>query len=290
MNSIAKTCFKASRSSITSSEFLDTAPRGAYTTARTVKGTNHVFQLKRHLDRLVNSSTPFLKDTKVSERDLKKMCLLTMDQALENYKDLLLEHDCKLTVVVAPVEDKEKQECDMNIEILAHVEKLKSKGLGKPVFVAMGGKPRENARIKDSKWVHDRKAIVDQIAEDTLLLGKDDTVILEGAQTNFFAVLPNGILQTAGEGVLEGTVRAIVLEACRDLKIPVSFEPPKVSEIEQFSEAFLASTSRLVLPIDILGARNMPPDRLITDKIQSWVKKHVEDHSTSVKSLMDEVF
>jgi branched-subunit amino acid aminotransferase/4-amino-4-deoxychorismate lyase len=45
---------------------------------------------------------------------------------------------------------------------------------------------------------------------DEIILS-DSGSLLEGSQTNFYAVTSAGGLVTAGEGVLEGTVRKIVL-------------------------------------------------------------------------------
>ena len=59
-----------------------------------------------------------------------------------------------------------------------------------------------------------------------LLLVSDDGAILEGSQTNFFAIEPAGAgkpshVRTAGDGVLEGTVRRLLLEVCEREGIPV---------------------------------------------------------------------
>ena len=47
---------------------------------------------------------------------------------------------------------------------------------------------------------------------------------------------------TADEGVLEGSVRKLVLDACRELSIPVVLEPPKLSERTLWQAAFITST------------------------------------------------
>jgi len=169
---------------------------------------------------------------------------------------------------------------DKVLEAFTHLEQLKRKVTG-PIMVALGGPPRPNALIKDSQWVQDRKSIVDKAAEDTLLITTEGD-ILEGSQTNFFAVLPSGVVYTAGKGILEGTVRAVVLDACRSLGIPLILEAPKVEDLKKFSEAFLASTSRLVMPIDILGDHTLPTERPVTARISEWVIRHVADRSISV--------
>lgn len=78
--------------------------------------------------------------------------------------------------------------------------------------------------------------------------------VLEGTQTNVFALLNDGRLYTAGEGILEGTVRRLVLEVCSkgDSSLPtVVLEAPRLTDVRsRWIGAFLSSTSRLVLPID----------------------------------------
>ena len=280
MRAMSQASLRVSHTVTSALEFIESLPRGAYTTARTVKGTDRIFELRRHVDRLVNSSRPFLKGS-LSDADVKRLTISVIDELMKSSTSLLNESDCKLTVVIT-IGDEEKGK---DINAYAHLEAMKKRDITRPIFVALGGPPRDNAVVKDSKWVRDRKAIVDDAAEDTLLLGKDGTVLLEGAQTNFFAVTSGGVVVTANEGILEGTVRAAVIDACKDLTIPLKLEAPNVGEIDSFSEAFLASTSRLVMPIDILGSKTLPKERPITLKIADWVRKHVEERSIAVRDL-----
>jgi len=62
----------------------------------------------------------------------------------------------------------------------------------------------------------------------------------------------DGAVHTAGDGVLEGTVRRLVLEVCAADGIPVVLEPPRLDAASTWVGAFLSSTSRLVMPIDEL--------------------------------------
>mmetsp|Transcript_13495 Transcript_13495/g.31556 ORF Transcript_13495/g.31556 Transcript_13495/m.31556 type:complete len:147 (-) Transcript_13495:96-536(-) len=84
-----------------------------------------------------------------------------------------------------------------------------------------------------------------------LLLTNANDEILEGSQTNFYAII-DGALHTAGEGILEGTVRRLVLDVCRAEGIPIVLRPPSLREVESWQGALLSSTSRLALPIDEL--------------------------------------
>ena len=95
--------------------------------------------------------------------------------------------------------------------------------------------------------------------------------VLEGTQTNFYAVR-GGVVYTAEEGVLPGTVRSLVLDVCRDAGIDAVLEAPSVAELGEWEGAFITSTSRFVMPIDSAvvpasGARrdfdNSRPDSVV---------------------------
>jgi hypothetical protein len=83
------------------------------------------------------------------------------------------------------------------------------------------------------------------------------TFLLEGTQTNFFALSSDGrTLLTAPEGaVLGGTVRRLVVdEVAPALGLRVLAVPPTLAGAAGggWAGAFLTSTSRLVLPVDEL--------------------------------------
>jgi len=80
-----------------------------------------------------------------------------------------------------------------------------------------------------------------------LLLVDERGRILEGSSSNFFAVL-DGELRTAGEEVLAGVTRSIVLALAGSL-LPVREEAITVAELETCSEAFITSSSREIMPV-----------------------------------------
>ena len=81
------------------------------------------------------------------------------------------------------------------------------------------------------------------------LLKSENGDLLEGSQTNFYAIV-NGCLHTAGSGVLEGTVRRLALEVCESHGIPYSLTPPNLADVAEWEGCLISSTSRLLLPID----------------------------------------
>jgi branched-chain amino acid aminotransferase len=71
---------------------------------------------------------------------------------------------------------------------------------------------------------------------------------LEGLSSNFFAV-HQGTLWTAGEGVLAGVTRSLVLDCIRRLQLPLRLEALHRDALPELQEAFLTSSSRGILPV-----------------------------------------
>ena len=108
---------------------------------------------------------------------------------------------------------------------------------------------RTKPLVKDANFVAQRRPYLleDEQAYEQLLLD-DRGYILEGITSNFYAVR-DGELRTAGQGVLEGTARNIVLEQARALGILVRFSPVHLDELSQIEEAAMSSASRAIIPI-----------------------------------------
>ena len=72
--------------------------------------------------------------------------------------------------------------------------------------------------------------------------------ILEGTGTNFWAVR-EGVAYTAGEGVLEGITREILLQLIPQLGLPLRLEAFAAAEVATLDEAALSGSSRAFLPV-----------------------------------------
>lgn len=122
------------------------------------------------------------------------------------------------------------------------------------------------------------------------MVGADGSV-LEGTQTNFYAVL-GGSLVTAERGILKGTVRAVVLDVCRTHNIPVRLEAPNMSSIHEWEGAFISSTSRLLIPVgEIWNIRNdgsktclqkFDPISAFCDRLDKLVAADVDSESEPI--------
>lgn len=142
---------------------------------------------------------------------------------------------------------------------------------------------RHDAEAKTTAWMHDRETLANAMPPsiyDTFLLDHDG-YLLEGLGANFYAIL-NGELYTAGQDVLRGIARQIVLEIAPPI-VPVHEEALHVSRIAQLDEAFLTSSSRGIIPVvEIDGVQigdGVPGTitRQLLTAYQAWVDTHLED-------------
>lgn len=112
---------------------------------------------------------------------------------------------------------------------------------------------REEPLVKTTAFVRRRHPypLARQDAYEHVMLDAEDRA-LEGTSSNFFAVRGD-LLLTAGGGVLEGITRAIVLELALQRGMRIERTPPASAEAGSWSEAFLTSSTRGVVPIVSFG-------------------------------------
>lgn len=239
--------------------WLKAAPRGAYTTARTVN-RDAVFELDAHIKRLASSCQQMLENdakaggqhpseelNKLSDAaHLRPHVMASLAAAVQAFRQGSPQHEgeLKLTVLIS-------WESGQSV-IHSHVAALPDRPQP-PVKVQARGAPRQNARAKDSEWVRTRQALEKDKPSDVneILLVTEQGQVLEGTQTNFFAVV-DGTVYTAEEGVLMGTVRGVVLKVCRREGIQVRLEAPSIHHVNKWQGAAIASTSRLLLPVHVI--------------------------------------
>ncbi|CAM9714965.1 unnamed protein product [Phaeothamnion confervicola] len=281
----------------TSKAFLTRFPRGAYTTARTV-GRNAVFEFEAHVERVAQTAELMLGDKSprypslVDPVRLRPRVLRCVGGCMARFYQQFPDEagELKLTLLA-------DWELDADDAFHLYCHGLPLPPLPKPpIIIEVRGAPRENALAKDSQWVSDRKGLEALKHPDSneIVLPAADGALLEGTQTNFYAVV-NGTLHTAGAGVLEGTVRRLVLEVCAAHGIPVSLTPPNVRDVSRWEGALISSTSRLALPVDevLLPAEGRPVHSGTTPRhrlgtgglaarVSALVAAEVAEHSTIV--------
>lgn len=112
------------------------------------------------------------------------------------------------------------------------------------------------------------------------LLVDEEGNILEGSLTNFWAVR-DGAVWTAGEGVLEGVTRKILLELIPTLDLPLHQTAVNKTDVPALQEAFLSGSSRAVMPVVTLAGQAVgngrpgPITLRVLRAYQGYVAAHV---------------
>lgn len=115
-------------------------------------------------------------------------------------------------------------------------------------------------------------------AREAWLVDRDGT-ITEGGSTNAWIVDAAGTLRThpPAPGILGGVTRAVVLELAQALAIPVAERAFALAELDRAREAFLTSTTSLVLPVTRIDGRAVGDGRPgpVTRALMAAYDQHV---------------
>lgn len=108
---------------------------------------------------------------------------------------------------------------------------------------------RRHPQAKTADFALARRAypLNSSAAYDYLLLDEEEH-LLEGSSSNFYAVRESSVW-TAGEGMLEGITRKIVLQLVEEAGIDLQLRAPRLAEASLLDEAFLSSSSRGLVPV-----------------------------------------
>jgi len=103
--------------------------------------------------------------------------------------------------------------------------------------------------------------------------------VTEGASSNAWIVDRAGVLVTRplGPGILGGVTREVVLELARAEGIAVALRPFTLEEARTACEAFVTSTSSLVLPVTAIDGRPVANGRpgSITGRLLELYRAHL---------------
>lgn len=211
---------------------------GTYAVFRTYPGGT-TFRLDRHLNRMRSSAQLLESEFTLNNHQLKQ----AIGQAYHKAEYPLAR--IKLTVPY-----------DAPGKIIIAIEPFQPPPLPyykRGVKVGLVPYSRNEAKAKDSRFIEERQVLKADLDEDIYeVMWYDDAgYILEGTSTNFYAVL-NDTLYTAGDGVLEGIARSVVLEVTQRF-LPLKLEALHISQLGDIREAMLTSSSRGVMPIVKVG-------------------------------------
>ncbi len=242
-------------------------PQGVYTVARTFRG-DHALLFDAHLDRLEQSAW------------LSQIPLALDRQRLRAaLRDLLHEAaypDAKFRITIPQAAPDEiylgiEPYQPVPDEILRH-----GAHLGTTPLV------RENPVVKTTAWMMIRKPAFSSLPPGTYeaVLVSEDGRLLEGLSSNFYGVL-DGVLHTAGNGVLEGITRRAVLDLAPAI-LPVSLDALHVRDLPRLTEAMITSSGRGVVPATAIDGQPVgdgqvgPIVTAITEGYNAWTDAHLE--------------
>lgn len=212
-------------------------PSGLYTTFRTYAERTKVIGLRAHLDRLylpakVQGLIPALR----KQEDLR-----------ETLADMLKRFDASEARIRLVLDVT--QEPGTIYVLLQPMNPLAPEVYRDGVSVEITKASRKKPALKQTAFIgesaFDRTRVGGGVFE-VLLTNKGR--ILEGITSNFFYVL-NGVLCTAGRGVLIGVTRQTILALAKQNNIDICYKALPLNDLPLVEEAFLTSSSRGVVPI-----------------------------------------
>ncbi len=239
-----------------------------YTSVRTyfrsIRTPRYLY-IQRHIGRLKESLEIEHGRFQFDEARLKRALRLAVDKSA-------IAGEVRIKIVIAP---KWKDPILFMIEPLPTPDPEEYKK-GVQVYTTTYIRKDPKAKVFEFVEIQDQiRGQFGQRVEEVIMLDPSGGM-LEGLSSNFFAV-KEGSVYTASRGVLNGITRQIVLDIARREAINVIYQKPKFREIEQFSECFITSTSRGVLPVvsidhKIIGPGNPGP---ITRKLHQLFDERI---------------
>ncbi|KAL4535298.1 hypothetical protein Ndes2526B_g06197 [Nannochloris sp. 'desiccata'] len=256
-------------------EFCMAAPRGAYTTLQ-IANDYFAVDFSLHIERLIKSIaavhatlnscyanyyTALARGQDSQEALVLQAAVLpSLLLALTTAEKRCEQETLKLaTIIVSPSEDQTTPASSSSLSIhVAVAPDPRCLQLQENTFATVLGPPREVPIGKDSGWVAQRQTLeaLRPPGAAEILLTTQQGALLEGLVTNLFIITRSKdgeiVLQTAGmgDGVVWGTMRKRVSEACKQLGLKVLEQPPAAAERATWQEAFLTNALRGVQPLD----------------------------------------
>lgn len=208
-------------------------PEGVYTTMRTYQ-RDRVLGLKAHLQRLVDSLAELNRlhpvDLPAVRAALREVIECENSDALRLRITVPFEGE-GVYISVEPFAAFPGDFYTRGVRCVTSYLERHMPAAKHTSFIA----PSRSARAEADPEIHE------------MLMRNRAGEILEGLSSNFFALI-NRVLHTAGEGVLEGVTRSIVLAEAAGV-VPVSMQPIHVDDLPGVGEAFITSSGREVMPV-----------------------------------------
>ncbi|MBX3010351.1 MAG: aminotransferase class IV [Caldilineaceae bacterium] len=246
---------------------------GVYSIVRTFHH-NHFLRLDYHLARTVNSMRLLGWDYQLDETRLR--------QAIHAVCTAFPAPEMRLRIDVLAQPATALGTASRELLALMPFTPLPTADYTQGVAVDFAtGLHRTQPLVKKANFAQARKRSgIGTQSFDSLLLDEPG-YILEGSSANFYGVRA-GVIYTAGQGVLEGITRSIVLDLIRQLAIPLQLTAIHRTAIGELDEAFISSSSRGLLPVVQIGDKHIgagvpgPYTRQLMAAYDTFVTNHIK--------------
>ncbi|HWR65593.1 MAG TPA: aminotransferase class IV [Bellilinea sp.] len=244
-------------------------PAGPYTTFRTYQKTS-ALHLDDHFQRIEDSAKLAGQPVSLDARTLRRH----IRTALERFP--APEARIRLTV---PLDSSPKRMYIFVSALSVPTQSQRDRG----VAVITADFQREMPSAKLSNFIQNSQTLRERLKEgyEEILMVDDQKNILEGLTSNFYAV-EHGVIQTAGTDVLPGITRQIVLQIAVEEGFAVELVAPRLDEIVEFTETFITSSSRGILPVTEINHQAVgsgqpgPVTRRFMELYELRVAAHIE--------------
>lgn len=225
-------------------------PQGFYSTFSTLAKGTRVMGLNAHLQRLFIPAGEQGLVPAVSEQTLRLRLAELAKMHLPHetrFRVILTKNDGSVFVGLQPFIPLPRQVYDEGVKVIT------------------AEMARKTPRVKDTGFITSSREQRKQVGAEVFeIIMSRNGKILEGMTSNFYGV-KGGTIVTAQSGILLGVTRRAVLRIARGEGMSIEYRAPLVNE--KFSEAFLTSSSRGVVPIVSINGRPVGQGR-----VGKWAK------------------
>lgn len=263
--------------SVTGSDFDSITlnlPAGLYTTFRTYDKRRKVPGLSGHLDRLYEPAAREEIPVVRSRAALRAM--------LAELLKILAPDEARVRLVL----DTTTPERGTLYVLAQPIVPLPAEIYQDGVRVTLSSIQRDKPALKRTTFISESSNERREMSRDVFeILITHNGRILEGMTSNFFHVR-DGALHTAGQEVLSGITRRIVVRLAKEMGIKVGYRSLRVDEILQISEAFITSSSRGVVPVVQIGRKRVGNGMVgeITRQLSARYEARIGELSESIVS------
>ncbi|MCB0397075.1 MAG: aminotransferase class IV [Flavobacteriales bacterium] len=205
------------------------------------------FRLPDHLERFYRSAKLMGLEIPAAKEALTK----AVDDLLETSQ--LKEIGFRMLLTGGYTTDSMTSEHPNLFMISEPLPAFNTTGFAEGVALQLSDYTRELPEVKTINYLHSIRLLPERKKENLYeVLYHQQGEIREGSRSNFFMVI-NGVLYTAGDGVLKGITRKVIIELASSLGLKVVEDRITLEELAQADEAFLTGTNTKVMPVVKVG-------------------------------------